>query len=1070
MKDRAMKNKKLYYMCFCAALVGSLQTVYGQTEDEVGQLAAVSEDSSQVIVRREMDKIPTVSYRGKLVDAATGAPVQGGIVQAAGDDRFSSISDEKGEFEIKIPFYATQLLVRTPTYALVRVHLPGKGKELEVKMYSEHFSDGNAARVRVTNMSCAEDFSMTSSLTVEDEMAKKLGADLRILSRSGNPAEGSNLFIGGFTSLNANAQPLFVVDGVILDTQNGRSLMHEGYVNNVLSAISVNDIEKVTVLKNATALYGAKGANGVVVIETKRAKSMATRIDVDIYGAMELMPKLPTMMNADQYRLYASDVMGNVTTTPDFLDDYTQDRQKYATYHNNTDWKDYVYREAFTQNYGVNVQGGDDVASYNLSIGYANAQSTLKNNDFTRLNMRFNTDVRFTKNLDCSLDVAYSNTTRNLRDDGMKDGEILAPGALGLIKAPILAAYIPDSEGRPSSSLADYDCFDLSNPLSILENGEASNKNRLEYTLFSLSARPKWKLNRYLTLSERVSYVLNNVTERSFIPDEGVPSFTDGTDELTTNQSKAYSSKQLSVSSDTRIDWTRRYGGHVINLFGGFRYMSDSFNSDAMRADNTVGDKLPNITEDMVNRLVDGIFEEWKSTAVYVNASWNYGDKYFLQGTVTGETSTRFGKNAHGGVKLGDYVWGIFPSLQAAWVVSAEPFFRNVKGIDYLKVNVGVDQSGNDNIDCFASRTYFASEAFLNQTSGLALANIGNDQLKWETVTRLSLGMDMSLWQNRLNLSFNYYKSFVDHMLTLKTLGGVSGLRNYWSNDGKMENQGFDISATAKVLALKDFSWEISAGLGHYKNKVTALPDGDKPVYTSLYGGEVVTQGGGPVGLFYGYKTQGVFSTSEDAASAGLRDGRADGDVFRGGDMHFADLVADGVIDEKDKTVIGDPNPDIFGNFGTSLHYKNWTLNAFFSYSLGNDIYNYQRAVLEGGSTYYNQTTAVLNRWTSEGQVTEIPRAELGDPMGNSRFSDRWIEDGSYLKLKTLSLSYRIPFNYTFLQGITVWAAANNVFTCTKYLGSDPELSISSSAVGQGIDRGLLGRGRSFVLGVKINL
>jgi hypothetical protein bacD2_14770 len=186
--------------------------------------------------------------------------------------------------------------------------------------------------------------------------------------------------------------------------------------------------------------------------------------------------------------------------------------------------------------------------------------------------------------------------------------------------------------------------------------------------------------------------------------------------------------------------------------------------------------------------------------------------------------------------------------------------------------------------------------------------------------------------------------------------------------------------------------------------------------------------------------------------------------------MHFADLVADGVIDEKDKTVIGDPNPDIFGNFGTSLHYKNWTLNAFFSYSLGNDIYNYQRAVLEGGSTYYNQTTAVLNRWTSEGQVTEIPRAELGDPMGNSRFSDRWIEDGSYLKLKTLSLSYRIPFNYTFLQGITVWAAANNVFTCTKYLGSDPELSISSSAVGQGIDRGLLGRGRSFVLGVKINL
>lgn len=1069
-----MKNKNLYSICFCMALAGSLQAAREQAiprgvADSV-RAAVAGTDSLQMSVQRTTVKQPTVACKGRLVDAATGGPVQGGIIQVAGDNRFSSISDEQGTFEIDVPLYANQLLVNTPTYAPVRVHLAGKGKELVVKMYSEHFSNDHGGDVRVTDKGVAEDFSSTSSLTIEDELAKKVGADLRVLLRSGNPAQGANLFIGGYNSMNANSQPLVVVDGVILDTQTGRSLMHEGYVNNVLSAISVNDIEKVTVLKNATALYGAKGANGVVIIETKRAKSMATRIDVDIHGSVELLPKLPSMMDASQYRLYASDVAGNITKTPDFLDDNTTDKQKYALYHNNTDWKDYTYREAFTQNYGVNVQGGDDVASYNLSIGYANAQSTLEDNDFSRLNMRFNTDVKFVEALDCRLDVAYSNTTRDLRDDGMKSGEILSPGALGLIKAPILAAYNPDSEGRPTSSLADYDCFNISNPLAILENGEASNKNRLEYTLFSLTAMPKWRINRHLTLSERVSYVLNNVTERSFIPDEGVPTFVEGTEEETTNRSKAYSSKQLSVSSDTRIDWSRRYGGHVIDLSGGFRYLSDSFNSDAMSADNSVGDKLPNISKDMVNRKVDGILEEWKSTAVYVDAAWDYADKYFLQGTVTAETSTRFGKNAHGGVKLGDYVWGVFPSLQAAWVVSAEPFFRNVKGIDYLKLNVGVDQSGNDNVDCFASRTYFAPEAFLNQTAGLSLANIGNDQLKWETVTRLSVGLDMSLWHDRLGIAFNYYKSYVDHMLTFKSLGGVSGLRNYWCNDGKMENQGFDFSATAKVLALKDFSWEVSAGIGHYKNEVTALPDGDKPVYTSVYGGEVLTKVGNPIGLFYGYKTQGVFATSEDAAEANLLDGSKDGKAFRGGDVHFADLVSDGIIDGKDKTVIGDPNPDVFGNFSTSLHYKNWTLDAFFSYSMGNDIYNYQRAILEGGSTYYNQTTAILNRWTSEGQVTEIPRVELDDPMGNSRFSDRWIEDGSYLKLKTLSLSYRIPFNLIFLQGITVWAAANNVFTCTKYLGSDPELSISGSPISQGIDRGLLGHGRSFVLGVKINL
>lgn len=211
-------------------------------------------------------------------------------------------------------------------------------------------------------------------------------------------------------------------------------------------------------------------------------------------------------------------------------------------------------------------------------------------------------------------------------------------------------------------------------------------------------------------------------------------------------------------------------------------------------------------------------------------------------------------------------------------------------------------------------------------------------------------------------------------------------------------------------------------------------------------------------------------ATSEEAAAVGLRDGRADGRVFAGGDMRFVDLNSDGIINENDKTVIGDPNPDIFGNFSTSLHYKNWTLDAFFSYSLGGDIYNYQRSVLEGGKNYYNQSSAMQNRWTSEGQHTDIPRVVSGDPVGNARFSDRWIEDGSYLKLKTLSLSYRFPFNLTFLQGITVWGAANNLFTCTRYLGSDPEFSMSANPMFQGIDRGLLGHGRSFVLGVKINL
>ena len=521
-----MKTKNYKNLFYCIGLGMALALL---PHAACAQEAEVPADSTRTAVEeRTADKVPTVAYKGKVTDAATGLPVQGAILQVAGDRRFSALTDEDGSFEIAVPLYATQLQAEAPAYAPVRLHLAGEGESLDVKLYSEHFAADFAGDVRVTNRSAAEGFSLTSGLTVEDEMAQRLGADVRVLSRSGNPAQGANLFVGGFNSLNANAQPLIVVDGIVVDQQANRSLMHQGYVNNVLSAISVNDIERVTVLKNATAIYGAKGANGVVIIETKRAKSMATRIDVDIYGQIELMPKLPKMMDATQYRSYVSDVIGNVTSVPEYLDDFTPDRQQYATYHNNTNWKDYVYREAFTQNYGVNVQGGDDVASYNLSIGYANAQSTLKDNDFSRLNMRFNTDVNVVKDLTCRLDVAYSNTTRDLRDDGFGGtSALLSPGALGLVKAPILSPYTADINGNITGMMADADNFGLSNPISILENGEASNKNHLEYNLFTLNVKPEWQITRQLAISQQASYILNNVTERYFIPDEGVPSGAD---------------------------------------------------------------------------------------------------------------------------------------------------------------------------------------------------------------------------------------------------------------------------------------------------------------------------------------------------------------------------------------------------------------------------------------------------------------------------------------------------------------------------------------------------------------
>ena len=319
----------------------------------------------------------------------------------------------------------------------------------------------------------------------------------------------------------------------------------------------------------------------------------------------------------------------------------------------------------------------------------------------------------------------------------------------------------------------------------------------------------------------------------------------------------------------------------------------------------------------------------------------------------------------------------------------------------------------------------------------------------------------------------NYFRSATDHLLMWQEMSYLSGLDKTWGNGGKLENRGFDVEATGVVWASPSWQWQVGASVGHYKNKVTALPDGQRYMDTEILGATVRTEIGRPANLFYGYKAQGVFSTSAEAQAAGLYihdDNGVDRTAFEAGDMHFADLDGDHFITEADRMVIGDPNPDIYGNIFTSVQYRRLRLDVRFNYSLGNDIYNYTRQQLESGSRFMNQTTALARRWQMEGQQTDIPRLSFQDPMGNSRFSDRWIEDGSYLRLKTVTLSYDLPVSSTFLQGLQFWVQANNVVTLTRYLGSDPEGTALSAVLGQGIDAGSLPQSRNFMVGIKINL
>jgi TonB-linked SusC/RagA family outer membrane protein len=537
------------------------------------------------------------------------------------------------------------------------------------------------------------------------------------------------------------------------------------------------------------------------------------------------------------------------------------------------------------------------------------------------------------------------------------------------------------------------------------------------------------------------------------------------------NEVRALFAKQNSLMSDTRLMWHNRYNAHSLNVFGGVRLLWENYKLSNQLGYNTGSDKTPFMHSGLLNAQTVGSTEDWNSLAYYAQAEYNYLGRYFAQANLTVEGSSRFGKEA--GLKMFGAGWGVFPGVQLSWVITNEPWMAKLPAVNFLRLTAGFDISGNDDIDYNAARSYFRARQYLRSAVGLSFAGIGNDEIQWETTRRFNVGLETQLFDNRIGLSLNYFNSTTDNLLVYQSLGYLSGIEENWSNGGKMRNQGFDFAFDAKVLETKDFTFQLGASVGHYKNKIVELSDGKSEILTDMYDGTVITRVGEAANLFYGYRTEGVFSTTSDAVASGeyvIGRNQDDKKYFAAGDVNFYDADGNKVINDNDRVVIGDPNPDIYGNIFATASWKRLKLDVRFNYSLGNDVYNYMRAQLEGGSRFMNQTLAMTQRWQVEGQQTDMPRITFQDPMGNSRFSDRWIEDGSYLRLKTITLSYDLPVKSQFLQGLQFWVQANNVFTFTKYLGSDPEFASTGAVLGQGIDLGQLGQSRSFIAGVKINL
>ena len=1075
----------------------------------IGTVEAYAQTESESAKTLQQDELEEIS--GVVIDAVTKAPIVGVRVEALGNNRYTAMTKADGDFTIRIPRHVLSFYVSTPGYESVIVKARQKG-DVKIALYDERFSSYVKNGFDVTSLGEVT-IDISKATSMEEEMQKQLGAQVRTVIRSGTIGLGGLMMMQGINTINSTVQPLIILDGVIQDLQDGYSAIHDGFFNNTLAAIDVNDIEKITVLNNATSIYGAKGANGVILIDTKRGHSMATRIDAQAFASFTMKPRLPQMMNAAQYRIYANELLkdinqGKNATLPPFLRD-DEGFYRYQEFHNDTDWSDLVYQNAWAQNYRVNVQGGDDAAMYNFSLGFSDGESAIRSNDFNRLNIRFNTDVNLANNLDTRFDIAYSRISRDLRDDGIREdlsaGPIVAPGFLSLIKAPILNPYTFDRDGKETGALAPADDFSyfytdsrtannkFANPLSVFKYGEGKNKNNQEYTVFDVTIAPELTLGKGWAISTLFNYTLHRTSEKYFRPMTGTPNFyIAAIQDYSENEVRSFFSKEEEIYSDTRVTWNKRFDGHHFDVFGGFRFSNFAYDSNFASSHNTGSDKFPDIMsgEPKYHATTDGAYDVWRNMSYYANLDYNFRNKYYVQGSLAAETSSRFGRDTKDGIKVAGVSWGLFPSLQLGWLASSEDFF-NVGMIDYLKFTAGVDWSGNDNISNSAAFCYHQNVQFSDRFMGLVLGNIENQSIQWETTRRMNVGADLLMFDNRLRLTGNFFHNVTDNLLTLKKLDPLAGLEYAWSNGGELKNTGAYVSANLRALNSKNWKWELGASVGTYKNVVTSLPedsefysvvDGKMIKYsgfaTEIYDATILTVENEAAGVFFGYETDGVFATTDEAWDENTGDWLLKTyDVNTGvltpleaGDVKFKDQDKNGIIDLNDRVILGNPNPDIYGNFNSNLMYKNFTLSATFNYSLGNDVYNYQRALLESGSSFYNQTTAVTNRWKVEGQHTDMPKATYGDPKGNNRFSDRWIEDGSYLRLKDVTLSYKVPVSASWLQGLTVWASGANLLTFSKYWGSDPEFSFSNNILYQGIDNGLLSQSRSFHVGVKINL
>lgn len=1019
---------------------------------------------------------------GRVVDA-NNTPLIGVNVVVKGTTTGTTTGID-GNYSIKVAENQT-LVFSYLGYTTVE-EIVGKRTAINVKMNEEatqlgaveivNIGYGTTTRRDLTGSVAKADLGtmMKSNVTNFDQALNGRIAGVVVTTGDGSLGAEANITIRGNNSLTQSNAPLYIIDG----------FPSEG---SFATSINPADIESIDVLKDAsaTAIYGARGANGVIVINTKRGTEgkptvnfsasfslshIANKIDLmDSYEFVRLQEELVTddTSMASSYYGYSEEYGRNLT-----LEDYRNIK--------GIDWQDELYRTAFQQNYNISLSGGNkEGLRYNVGFSALDQDGIIIRSNFQRYQGKANFTLPITKKLTLNVNANYSRTATNGVNPTTAETTSSSSGWLMYsvwgyrpVTAPgqdILDSIIDESVDGSN----DY----RFNPVKTAKN--EYRKTLVDYLNSNIALT--WKITPELTFKTTGGYVMNKRRREEFNGTETYTGYPGSPSGKGVNGA-IYWTDQASWTNENTLNYKRRFGrSHNVDLMAGLSLQGQKNTYEGVSATQITSEELGIAGIHTGNyQSVPSNYYDWRMMSMFLRANYNFRYKYYLTFSFRADGSSKFPS---------DNRWGYFPSVGASWNFNRENLFKNSEWLNNGKLRFSWGLTGNNRTqtpyDFYSQITVTPGSGNSfdyvfdgTRVPGYYFSNMANDKLKWETTEQWNVGIDLGFFEDRLKVTADWYDKVTHDLLLYALLPASSGYEQGMLNIGSIRNRGFEFTLETINIKTRQFQWSTSFNIAFNRNRILGLVDNQNTLQSSVtwethFNSQFpyISQVGKPTGMMYGFIYEGTYKPEDFDANGNLKSGipAYKGNKMQPGDLKYRDLNGDGKIDDYDRTIIGCGQPLHTGGFNNSFNWKNFDLNIFFSWSYGNDILNANRLIFESGwKAQTNQLASYAGRWTPDNPTSDIPRAGA---TGSEEYSSRVIEDGSFLRLKNVSLGYTIPSRQLRKAGISslrVYVSADNIWTLTNYSGPDPEVSTRNSVLTPGFDWSAYPRAYGFTAGVNI--